>query len=147
MLDPYNDIHRSILALCKKVLIDNSIVDFQVFDFEAHAAEQKMPDKDLIGISEYSIENQTDMYSVTCMIVVVTKSDDAGLKRLRSAIGKLFGTVKPNKRFPVYNLGGAQLGELTVEDGVMVGPVGEAEARPVQAIAVSFGVGYKDLSI
>ena len=146
----YEDIKRSLLSYCNNFLPRNSIEDFEVFDFDTHAVEQKLPDKDTIGISEYSITNNTDMYIITCMIVVCTKSDDTGLQRLDQAIGRLFNELTPGNTgelFSILDENGIRRGYLTVMDEVFVGSVAKTETRPLKAIAVSFGAGYSSLPI
>lgn len=146
MADAYTDIQRSILAYCNQFLTRNSVSGFDVYDFEAHAGTTDLPAKDLIGLAEYSIENLGgDMFDITCMIAVCTKSDDAGLERLRPVIGKLFKELKPGatgEKFPIVDDAGLKRGYLTVGEGVMVMPVGDTKTRPFQTIAVRFGAGY-----
>ena len=146
----YEDIYRSILSYCNNFLERNSLEGFEVYEFDCHAVEQSLPDSDLIGLSDYSISNQTDQYIVTCMIIVCTKSDDANLARLRPAIGRLFKELTPGDtgdRFSVIDQQGIRRGYMTVMDDVMVGPIARTQTRPLQAIAVSFGVGYTNLPV
>lgn len=150
MSNAYSDIHRSLLAYCKNFLTRNSVSGFQVYDFEAHAATMELPGVDLIGLAEYSIENQKDMYEITCLIAVCTKSDDANLTRLRPVVGKLFAELTPGAtgaKFEVLDAAGLRRGYMTVMDNVMVMPVGDTKTRPFQTIAVRFGVGYVSLPI
>lgn len=147
-INPYIDIHRSILAYCKSFLTRNGITGFEVFDYDAHAVTQELPDKHLIGLSDYSIENQTDMYEVTCIIAVCTKSNDANLKILYETIDKLFSELRPGstgERFQIVDNSGIKRGYLTVQDNVLVMPVGRTDTRPFQGIAISFGAGYLEL--
>ena len=91
MSGPYLDINRSLAAYCKNFLIRNNIQNFEVFDFDAHATINELPaDKNLIGISDYRIENQKDMYVVTCVIAVCTLSTDKNISILRDTIDKLY---------------------------------------------------------
>lgn len=150
MSNAYQDINRSLLAYCNNFLIRHDIKDVDIFDFDAHAVEQELPDQDLIGIGEYSIENQTDKYHVTCMFIVCTKADDTQLKRLRNLVGSLFAELRPQNSgepFKIVDEAGLKRGYMTVMDNVLVGPVGSNKTRPVQAIAVAFGVGYASLPI
>lgn len=147
-MSAYLDVNRSILAYLKGFLSRNSITGFQVFDFDAHATHQELPASDLIGISQYSIENMKDLYMVTCMILVCTLSDDADLTRLHGPIDKLFGELVPGTSgtlLQVVDASGTKKGYMTVADDVMVMPVGETETRPIQAIAIKFAVGYLQL--
>lgn len=149
MTGPYFDIHTSILAYCKGFLQRTAFAaDFQVFDFDAHAVIQELPNKHLIGISDYSIENQKDMYMVTCVIAVCTMSTDNDLDVLYQVMDGLFSELKPGatgERFPVLDGNGVKRGYLTVTGDVMAMPVGRTDTRPFQGIAISFGAGYLDL--
>jgi hypothetical protein len=150
MSNAYEDVNRSILAYLNGFLSRNSIQDFQVFDFDSHASLQQLPEKDLIGMGDYSIENKKDQYMVTCTIIVCTQADDAYLERLRPVVGKLFNELTPGAtgaRFPVVDPSGVTRGFLTVADDTMVLPVGNTKTRPLQAIAVSFAVGYQQLPV
>lgn len=148
-INPYQDIHTSILAYCKGFLTRNSITGFQVFDFDAHAVTQELPvDKHLIGLADYSIENQTDMYAVTCVIAVCTLSTDNDLKVLYDTMGKLFAELRPGasgERFAILDSTGLKRGYMTIHDNVMAMPVGRTDTRPFQGIAISFGAGYLEL--
>lgn len=150
MSNAYEDCQRSLLAYCKNFLTRNSISGFEVFDFDAHAVEQQLPDSDLIGIGEYSIENQTDMHHVTCMLIICTKSDDTSLDRLRPVMGAIYKELVPGNTgeiLPVVDNTGMKRGYLTVMDNVLVGPVGSTKTRPIQAVGLSFGVGYATLPV
>lgn len=146
-MNPYLDIHRSILAYCNQFLIRNSYSPsaFEVFDYDAHAVVQELPAKHLIGISDYSIENQTDMYMVTCVLAVCTMSNDQNLTMLYDVMGKLFSELRPGasgERFAILDETGLKRGYLTVGENVMAMPVGRTDTRPFQGIAISFGAGY-----
>lgn len=146
-INPYQDIHTSILAYCKGFLTRHSLTGFEVFDFDAHAMIKEMPNKHLIGISDYSIENQTDMYVVTCVLAVCTYND-TNLKILYDTMGKMFAELRPGatgERFAVVDANGIKRGYMTVMDNVMAMPVGRTDTRPFQGIAISFGVGYLEL--
>lgn len=149
MSNPYIDHKTSLLSYCKNFLSRNTITGFDVFDFDAHAATNELPDKDLIGISDYGIVNNKDMYIVHCAIVVCTKSDDSNLTRLTNVINKLFNELRPGEtgdRFALITSSGTPKGFMTVMDPVEALPVGQTRTRPIQAMAVSFGSGYYDRS-
>lgn len=147
-INPYKDVHRSILAYLNQFLSRHSITGFDVFDFDAHAVIQELPQTHVIGLSDYSIENQTDMYMVTCVIAACTMSDDTDLAILYDVMDKLFAELRPGQsgeRFAVVDATGLKRGYMTVGDNVMAMPVGRTDTRPFQGIAVTFGVGYLDL--
>lgn len=144
--NPYMDCYTSLLAYCKNFLAANSITGFEVFDFDSHAAKQELPDSHLIGITDYSIQNNTDMFHITVMFMVCTKADDADLKTLRSVVSKLFAGLTPDARFQLLNPAGTKVGEFVVMDEVMATSVGTTKTRPIQGIAVSLGCGYTSLT-
>ena len=149
MSGPYLDINRSLAAYCKNFLIRNNITGFDVFDFDAHATINELPaDKHLIGISDYSIENQKDTYVITCVIAVCTLSSDKNITVLRDTVDKLYNELKPGasgENFKIVDSTGLKRGYLTVAGDVMALPIGRTETRPFQGIAISFGAGYLDL--
>lgn len=141
--DPYSDFLRSLQAYCNDFLTRKAITGFEVFDFEAHAVENELPNFDLIGINDYMVENQKDMYEVSCVLTICTKADDQNLNRLRGAISAMFAELKPGKTdIPIKSKTGLTLGNFVVHDPVTVIPVGKTKTRPIQGIAVSFGAGY-----
>ena len=146
---PYLDINRSIAAYLKNFLTRKSINGFQVFDFDAHATINELPsDAHLIGVSDYSIENQKDMYMVTCVLAVCTLSTDKNLTVLRDTIDKLFSELKPgmkSENLIIVDSTGLKRGYLTVGEDVMALPIGRTETRPFQGLAITFGAGYLDL--
>jgi hypothetical protein len=146
MADVYNDVHRSLLAYCNRLLTREGITGFQVFDFDAHAVEEKLPDSNLIGITNYSITNGTDQYDVICMIAVATLTTDNDLEIVRSTIGKLFNDLRPghpNGKLEVIDSAGGIIGQLVVKDDVMATPVAKTDTRPFAGINVNFGLGYQ----
>lgn len=149
MSGPYADINRSLAAYCNKFLTRNSLTGFEVFDFDAHTTINELPgDKHLIGISDYSIENQKDMYLITCVIAVCTLSTDKNITVLRDCIDKLFTELKPGatgENLAIVDSNGIKRGYLTVGGDVLALPIGRTETRPFQGIAITFGAGYLEL--
>lgn len=140
----YFNVQQSLLAYCKDFLTRNSISDFDVFDFDVHGVLNDLPNKDLIGIAEFGIENSQETYISTCMIVVSTKADDKDLTRLRNVIDKLFEELKPGyKGISVKNAStGNVLGNMTVMDDVGALAVARTATRPVQMIAIQLGSSF-----
>ena len=138
----YLDCYTSLLAYCKQFIAQNNINGFQVFDFEAHAATQELPASGLIGITDYSIQNSTDMYDITVMFMICTLSTDSNLKILRDLVSRFFAELTPGSQFPLMDKDGETRGYFTIKDDVMVTSVGSTKTRPIQGIAVSLGAGY-----
>lgn len=146
MTGPYINIQTSLLTYCNNFLSRNNVDDFEVFDFENHAVTNELPDSNLIGLFEYAIENQTDLYEITCVIAVCTLADDSALEILRSVIDKLFKELKPGSQLPIVNIdsspAGQEIGKMVVMDNVKVFPVSKTKVRPIQGIGIRLGASY-----
>jgi len=145
----YTDVKKSILKFCKDYIENNGLASkFDVFDFDAHATINELPNKDLIGIGEFSIENNSEMYTVTCYIAVCTKADDKNLARLTPVIDGLFDLLRPgHKAMDVVRQSGntvQTLGQLVLMESVSVLPVARTETRPIQMLAIQLGSGLID---
>lgn len=142
----YMNTKASLLKYCKDFCTRNGF-DFDVFDFDAHATINELPDNDLIGIGEFSMENNSQMYIVTCMIGVCTKADDQNLTRLSPAIDKLFNELQPDRVDNILEIVTADVGEKTgqfkIINPIAVLPVARnAKARPFQTVAVSLAATF-----
>ena len=145
MTDVYNNIAASLKKYCNDFITSNSVYSsFKVYDFDAFGSESQLPDSNLIGIAEYSVQNVERMYIVTCAIVVCTKADDDAIKNLRKTVGVMFDKFQPgNTDIPIVNADtGTTIGNLVVMDDVKVFPVARTQTRPVQLIGVSFGASF-----
>lgn len=143
MNNAYMDCYTSLLAHCKNFLGRQNIAGFEVYDFDAHATAEKLPEANLVGITEYSIVNATDLYDVTVMFIVCTRADDTNLINLRDTMNKLFGEMTPGGHLDLYNKDGDVVGKFTIKDDIMVTGVGSTKTRPMQGLAVSLGVAYQ----
>lgn len=144
MTDIFNNIRASLLSHCKNFIEANSYSTFDVFDFDAHATQDSLPlDRDLIGIAEYSLENEDKTYRTTVLFVVSTTSKDSGNRLLNEVVGKLFGTLRPGTNLTaVKSDSGAHIGHLVTMSPVAVMAVAATEGRPFQGIAASFGSSF-----
>ena len=139
--DLYLDVNSSILKLCKDFITDNALVGFQVFDFDAHASLNDLPNNHLVGVAEYSLMENSDSYEGECMLIICTKQDDANLKILKPVVSKLFSRVKAGKEIPlVQSTNALVLGNLKLKPGSEAMPVSRTESRPLIAINISFGL-------
>lgn len=144
-MDVYNNVSSSLIKFCSDFIEDNGFSLTTVpFDFDAHATVAEFPEKDLIGISEYMIENIDRQYIVSALICVCTQADDSNLQRLRPLIGGLFGKliVGSSPVIVVDSEIGVPLGHLTVLESVKVLPVSRSITRPLQMIGVHFGSSF-----
>lgn len=140
----YKVLKTSTLAYCKGFLTRNtSITNTDVFDFDSHASLQELPEKDLIGISEFSVENSGDTYYVNCIVTICTKSDDSNILRLTNIMDKMFSEIRPGAtgdKFKVVDSAGTRLGNFTVKSPVEATPVMKSKTRPIQGIMVSLAI-------
>ena len=144
MTDVFNDVKASLLKYCKDVIDRNNLQGFVNFDFDAHATIHQWPDKDLVGVGEYSITNEDKHYHVTCLIAVSTRANDSQLQKLSNVIGCIFKELEPGfGGIQVVDSKTGQLrGNLVVMDDVSVLPVARADTRPIQMIAVRLGSSF-----
>lgn len=144
MIDVYNTIHQSLLAYCKNFK-EIHCKDFQVFDFDAHATLNTLPPNNLIGIGEFELENNTEMYMCTVTFVISTLTTDDNLTLSRRMVGELFKVLTPgNHKLPIIDPNsGKPLGNMVVMDGVNALPVSRTETRPLQMIAVQLGCVFQ----
>lgn len=107
-------------------------------DFDAHADESTVPPGDLIGTSGLALTVSHPFIDVDIMIGISTESD-TNLLRLRELVARLFQRLQPLQKIDVLDFQtGEKKGNLIVQDGVRVLPVGGDQARPVQYVMVGF---------
>lgn len=147
-MDVYNNVSSSLIKYCNGFITRHSLTSTcEPFDFDAHAVEGEMPEKDLIGIGEYTIENVDQHYMITALVCVCTMADDANLKRLRKITGLLFSELKPgDTSIKVVDIGGSPVGQyignLVIMDNVKALQIARSNTRPIQMIAVQFGSSF-----
>lgn len=131
------DIDASIKRFC--VDWGNAQISVLVYeDFDAHADESTIPPGDLIGTSGLALATSHPFIDVDIMIGVATEVD-TNLLRLRELVARLFQRLQPLQRIDVLDYQtGEKKGNLIVQDGVRVLPVGGTSARPVQYVMVGF---------
>lgn len=107
-------------------------------DFDAHADESTVPPGDLIGTSGLSLSTSAPFVDVEVMIGITT-TNDTNILRLREMVATLFERLQPTKTIDVldYKTGGKK-GNMIVQDGVRVLPVGGNHSRPLQYVMVGF---------
>lgn len=136
MASTAESISASVLAFARAFGLSRSLV---IFDFDAHATLEELPENDLIGIMEFSLGSDTGMLTTETMIVIST-NDDLNLGRLRKFIGELFDQLQPGATFSVVDAdSGIAIGNLKIMDGTQILPVARSRTRPFQAIAIRAG--------
>ena len=140
MASVYNNCKASLLKYCTSMA-----PNLKTTDFDSHASVEKWPDSDLIGIAEYSIENQQEMYEITVMIAVSSKADDVQMDRMLPVVNTIFDDLVPLKRIDIVDAtSGAVIGNFVVTGSVHVLPPARTKTRPVIMIAVSLAATFLD---
>ena len=135
------NLRASLLKMCNDFIFDNTLTDFENFDFDAHAGIQDLPNTHLIGISELSLTEDKELYYGECMAMICTKQDDTNLKNLYPVNSKLFDALRADKSYPLVDSSNGQtIGRIVVKLGTTSLPVAFTKSRPLQVIAFSFGV-------
>jgi hypothetical protein len=131
------DIDASLKRFCVLFGQDQSPpVEFE--DFDTHADDNSVPKIDLIGTSGLALSSSAPFVDVEVMIGVSTLND-TNLLRLRELVARLFQRLQPTKTLDVFDYKtGEKIGNMIVQDGVRVLPVGEGQSRPVQYVMVAF---------
>lgn len=137
----YENANASLLKYCSDFIIRHGLDEhkFQVFDFDDHITANALPNANLIGIGEFSMENLGELYYFTCFISVAIQSTEK-IKLLKKVIGKLSTELEPGADVVKYVTSdeGVNFGRLIVKDTVAVLPIAKNETMPMQLIAVSF---------
>lgn len=146
----YKDTKRSVLAYCKNFVARHSLTNVEIFDFDAHAAINKLPESTLLGQAGITIANIGDQYIVNCVIGVCTLSSDSGLETLTDIIDKLFSELKPgymDEDLVIRDANNNIIGHMKVAGDISVSPVESEDNRPLQGVSVEFVLGYGSLPI
>lgn len=143
MNDYFNDFQASLFAfLYKKAktwMSNGDISDYAMFKFDAHATLERMPDKDVFGIMELSIESDTNMQRGSCMVALSTLNDE-NIERLDKLTGDVYASLRPDTRIPLVSAStGNRYGNLVVMNGTSVMPILNTDTRPVRTVAISLG--------
>jgi len=136
------NINASLLKVCKDFILSEGLsADYDVFDFDAHASLNDLPNKGLIGIAEYSLAEDSDMYSGECMIVISTMQDDLNLQKLKPLVSKMFSKWRTGQEIAAVTAdNGTLIGNIKVHSGTEALSVARTQSRPLQMISVSFGL-------
>lgn len=139
----YVNYRASLFRLCNdfitKMVGDGVIPadSMQVFDWDAHADQDELPNKDLIGPIEYEIEVDEKLHYITTMIGIST-INDTNMFRLHTLIDHMFDQLQPEMLVPyVDGATGNQMGSMKALNGTAVMPTAKTKTRPFKAVAVS----------
>lgn len=139
----WKNFKRSLAAFGNSFAVDMKAqgltVEMDIFNFEAHATVEEMPEVDLIGPMEIGVEEDEGRFYISCMLGVSTFNDQ-NLFRLDDLIDNLFDRLRPDSLVPLYNADtGSQYGVMKVMNGSAILPVARTKIRPIQAVAMTLG--------
>lgn len=107
-------------------------------ELDAHAQLNELPNKNLIGVSGYTLDIDEQFVSVACGFGV-SILDDPQLFQLGQVMDALLDRLLPTRTIPVYHpTTGNKLGQLIVTNGTSVLPVARTDTRTIQFITADF---------
>ena len=134
------DLHTSLTRMLdsfRQTQFSENGFDLEVVDFDTHADNSTLPDKDVVGLAGFSVE--TDGFTYLTILLGVSTYKDFNLVRHREIMSALYESVKPLSSHRVYDTRtGAVKGYMKVDGGIKLMPVSENKARPLQFVAVLF---------
>lgn len=134
MTTTIENVHASLQNFCKRFAEAMNVqlgYDLDNIDFEAFTEESEMPLKDLVGITNLSVEVDEHVLNIECLVGVVTYGDTNNF-RLRKLSGMLFEELKPTRCLPYMDADtGVVSNQFSVLNGTKMMPVsgGERPAR------------------
>lgn len=130
---------RSLQKFCadKIVELNGTLSNPMIFDFEAHASAEEIPENDLIGTVGYEMAFEGKLVYYSAIIVVATASDDEGLGRLRAAMNVIVNDLVPDNRIPLYDHETVDpVGNLVVAEVHVLEVDRTATLKPYQGVAI-----------
>lgn len=141
MANTYEHLEASLLNFCQRfgeAMQIQLVTDqpLEPYNFENMGSENELPQHDLVGISNLSIEMDEHLLELELLIGISTY-DDLNNFRLRKLVGYLFEELKPTKNLPIIH---AETGEplnasMVVMNGTKMMPVSGA-TRPARFFIV-----------
>lgn len=129
----YQDVWASLLRLCRIINNDNSL-GATVYDFEAHAITEELPNSHLIGPNSLGM-SLTTVEDVVFSLGFSSYGEDTALFHHRKGISLLYEALCPEKQIPLFNLEtNLQIGNMLLTDDTMIQPMSRAVARPLQFV-------------
>lgn len=128
--------HSSLLRFCNAFAIEmkNQHQNLTVVDYEAHADVETLPKSDLIGVANFAIQQDEQMYHIEAMIGITTY-DDHNLFRLKQLTSRLFDYLAPTNMIELVDADTAEpIGQMTIKNGTRAMPVAGSAQRPMRFI-------------
>lgn len=141
-MSQWRDFKASLFHFCKLVsdqLAIDGVAQLEVFNFDAHADINDLPNSDVIGVAELQLENDLETQELTCMIGVSTLND-TNLLRMDRIVDFVYANLAPGQMLQVVSANnGSPIGWMKVKRGTAVFAVSKTKVRPLQFIAVALG--------
>lgn len=141
MATTYEHLEASLLNFCLRfadAMIAQGVTDRELepYNFENVGSEDELEEKDLVGISNLSIE-MDDHFLELELLIGISTYDDLNNFRLRKLCGYLFEELKPTNALPVVDADtGLPLGgKMLVLNGTRMMPV-TGNTRPTRFFIV-----------
>jgi hypothetical protein len=139
MAEFYRDAHGSMVKFCRDFTEANPAWGLEVYDFDAHVANQEFPDADILGPYQFQFSIDGGVFTIMTMVGVSTR-DDPNLFKLRDVTSRLYEQLLPSRIIQLYDSNTVTpRGVMKAMDGTALSPVARTNSRPFQYIAVSFG--------
>lgn len=139
MSEFYRDFQASLLNFCKTVRDDLAAegINLTIVKWDAFAEIEELPDGDLIGPMDFSVE--CDGTETGSALIAVSTEKDTNIERLDRIISLIYSRLKkPGEMLPLLNAStGQQRSWMTVMEGTAVLPILRAKTRALKAVAVS----------
>jgi len=111
--------------------------DVQYTEWDGHAEDFKLPNKDLVGLVVFSCTENDKFHDLNFGIGIMV-IDDPSLVRATNYADLFYQRLQAQKRFPMFNDDGSRTGfEAVIFDGTSVSPMTRVDYRPTFDIQVS----------
>lgn len=141
--DLHFNVQASLQKMCYDFIVENSLVteDWESFDFDAHTVENDLPNKGLVGVGEFSLTEEDDMFYGDCMIMISTPQDDSNLKKLKPLTSKMFFKLRGGNTIQLVDGdNGIVGGVIKFMSGTQAMPIARTKSRPLQIFNLRFGL-------
>jgi len=138
-VNEYRDTFSSLLAFCTEFAQEVKGVgfDLEVMNLDSAGAPAEWPNKDVIGLAEFTFTLDDGNIVVSNMFAVSTVEDTNNF-RLNDIMNRLLNKLIPGRRIKLVNASsGVTRGFLVVTDGTRVTPPERSGTRAIQPVMVS----------
>lgn len=137
----YKNLWSSLVASCQERITELKALgiseDLQYYDFDSFAGVAALPEKDLLGLSGFSLQIDNKKLYIAVMINISTRNDDEYLTRHRAIINYMLDALIPTTQIPYIDADtGDRIATLQVAEGTGALPITGVFNRSVQSIDV-----------